>query len=84
MAVFTTDELHARTSDVLAAAKKDGEARIRTNTGEEFSLRPSGASRSSLDVGSLNLGLSADEIVQVVREGRERPYFGSNEQNDRE
>ena len=70
MTVFTAEDLHAKTSDVLAAAKKDGEARVRTDSGDEFSIRPS--ARSPLDVGSLNLGLSADEIVSAVREGRER------------
>jgi hypothetical protein len=73
MTTFTDDEVRGRLADVLAAAKQDGEVRIRTGSGEEFVVRPATAPRRSLaDLPSLNLGLTADEIVAFVREGRER------------
>lgn len=75
MTEFTTEELRARTDDVLATARNDGGVRVRTATGEEFLIRPVGRTRSPLDVGSLNLGMTADEIVAFVREGREREIY---------
>lgn len=75
MTEFTTDELRSRTDDVLAAASRDGAARVRTAAGEEFTIRPAARARSPLDVGSLDLGLTADEIVAFVREGRERDIY---------
>jgi hypothetical protein len=57
---------------LLAQAYADGEARIKRTDGKEFVLRP--ASRSPLDVGCINVQppLTVEEIVQAVREGRER------------
>ncbi len=59
---------------MLDDAKKQGEVRIKLADGEEFILRP--VSRSPLDVGSVKLDppITAEEIVQFVREGRKRGY----------
>ncbi|CAA9445664.1 MAG: hypothetical protein AVDCRST_MAG64-4528 [uncultured Phycisphaerae bacterium] len=75
MTTFTDDDVRGRLADVLAAARQDGEVRIRTGSGEEYVVRPA-ASRLSLgDLPSLNLGLTAEEIVAFVREGREREIY---------
>jgi hypothetical protein len=53
-------------------ATQDGKVPVRTDTGEEFVVRPAPVRRSLRDLPSLNLRLTIEEIVTFVREGRER------------
>ena len=71
MTIFTSDEAKLKLDAVLEEARVHGEVRIRSDKGE-FIVRPAQVGRSPLDVGSVNFGMSAEEIVQIVREGRER------------
>ena len=57
---------------LLEQAARDGEVRIRREDGAVFVLRPETAPRSALDVGGINLNVSTQEIIDIVREGRER------------
>ena len=72
MTTFTQLEAEQKkVSALLDQADADGEVRIKCANGKEFVLRP--AQRSPLDVGFVDVHppLTADEIVQAVREGRE-------------
>jgi hypothetical protein len=71
MTTFTDTEAEQKLSAILDQADSDGEVRIRRANGKVFMIRPA---RSPLDVGFVDVQppLSVDEIVQVVREGRER------------
>ena len=51
-------------------AKKEGAVRIRRRDGQIFVLRPEKIAKSPLDVPGINLNLSRDEIVELVRAGR--------------
>ncbi len=57
---------------MLAKARQEGEVRIKTKDGQEFSVRAVTPGKSPLDIPGVDLHLSADEIVQTVREGQER------------
>lgn len=70
--VYTYSEARQRLSALLEAARRDGGVRIRRRDGETFILRPEVSRKSALDVDGLSLDLSTDEIVDFVREGRER------------
>lgn len=72
MTTFTDTEAERRLSVVLDLAKTDGEVQITGADGTIFAVRP--VPRSPLDVGWITLDppLTADEIVSLVREGRER------------
>ena len=59
-------------SDLLERASSEGEVRIKRTDGQVFILKPERTKRSALDVAGLNLGVSTKEIVEFVREGRER------------
>ena len=72
MKVFTYSEARRRLAEVLEEARTSGEVGIRRRDGQSFILRPETRDRSPLDVEGVNLGLSRDEIVELVREGRER------------
>ena len=72
MTVFTDDQVRQQLDTVLTVARRQGEVRVRTQDGTEYSVRPVADSRSPFDVAGVDLDLSADEIVAFVREVRER------------
>ena len=72
MKVFTYSEARQNLASVLNIAQQDGAVMIRRRGGQSFVLRPDSPRRSPLDVEGINLGVTTDEIVATVREGRER------------
>lgn len=72
MTVYTYSEARRKLASLLETARLEGEVRIKRRSGEEFIVRPSKPSGSPLDVEGVDLELTADEIVEAVREGRER------------
>lgn len=59
-------------SSLLEQAQREGSVRIRRADGKVFVLKPEEAMRSALDVGGINLNISTKEIVDFIREGRDR------------
>lgn len=59
-------------SVLLEQARQEGEVRIKSADGEIFILKPEKPGRSALDVAGINLNISTKEIVEIIREGRER------------
>ena len=72
MKVYTYSEARQKLSTVLDRAKKEGEVRIKRRDGGEFVVRPAIRIGSPLDVEGIDAGLTAREIVEAVREVRER------------
>jgi hypothetical protein len=72
MRVYTYSEVHQNLADLLDQAGEEGEVRIRRRDGSEYILRPRRREGSPLDVPAVNTGVSTEEIVAAVREGRER------------
>jgi uncharacterized protein (DUF433 family) len=70
MNVYTYSEARQRLSGVLEQAAREGQVRIRRKDGQMFIVRPEERAASPLDVAGLDLDLTADEIVSMVREGR--------------
>lgn len=70
MKVYTVLEAGENISTVLEYARSEGAVRIQRNDGQSFLIRPETPARSPLDVPGVDLGLTADEIVEFVREGR--------------
>ena len=68
----TYSETQENLSVLLERAREQGEVRIKRNDGEVFILKPEKKNRSALDVAGIDLGISTQEIVEFVREGRER------------
>jgi hypothetical protein len=61
---------------LLEVASREGEVRIQRADGQVFVLKPERAVRSALDVAGINLNISTEEIVEFVREGRDRARIG--------
>ena len=65
-------ETQENLSVLLERANEEGEVRIKRADGKVFVLKPEEKKRSAFDVAGINLGVSTQEIVEFVREGRER------------
>lgn len=72
MKVYTYSEARQQLASLLDRAGQDGVVRIRRRDGSAFLVRPEISKRSPLDVPAAHLGLGREEIVRLVREGRER------------
>ncbi len=73
MRTYTYSQARQQLSALLDEAKKEGSVAIRRRDGSLFVLKPDASNRASgLDVEGVDLGLTRDEIVDLVRAGRER------------
>jgi len=72
MTTFTDEQVRRELAAVLDAARQQGEVRIKTSDGQEYAVRPVSSVKSPFDIPGMDLGLSREEIVTFVREGRER------------
>lgn len=68
--VYTYSEARQNLAALLDQAGREGEVRVRRRDGSIFVIKPDASDKSPLNVAGIGLGLSADEIVQCVREGR--------------
>ncbi len=57
---------------LLEVVQQDGPVRIRRRDGRSFVLQPEPAGGSPLDVAGVDLGVTTDETVTMIREGQER------------
>ena len=65
-------ETQENLSVLLERADEQGEVRIKRDNGQVFVLKPEKRKRSAFDVAGIDLGVSTKEIVEFIREGRER------------
>lgn len=72
MRVYTYSEARQNLASLLETAQREGAVRIRRRDGQSFVLQPESSEASPLDVEGVDLGVTTDEIVSMIREGRER------------
>ncbi len=72
MHVYTFSEARQQLSTVLELATKEGQVCIKRRDGKTFILKPQVSKQSPLDIPGIDLDLSADELVDILRESRER------------
>lgn len=72
MDIFTYSEARQKLSTVLDRAQNTGKVLIRRKDGRTYSLVPEKNTSSPLDVPSIKARVSTEEIVDIVRSGRER------------
>lgn len=72
MIVYTYSEARQNLASLLDQAAKDGEVRIKRRDGQVFVVRIEPRTDSPLNVDTVDMGVSTTEIVEFVREGRER------------
>jgi len=74
MRVYTFSEARQNFASILELAQKEGVVRINRRDGKSFIIQPVEDNDSPLNIKGVNLDLSAEEIVDAVREGRERNH----------
>jgi prevent-host-death family protein len=72
MQVYTYSEARQKLAEVLERAETSGKVVIRRKDGRTFALVPEKSLSSPLDVPSVKADISTQEIVDIIREGRER------------
>ena len=72
MLIYTYSEARQKLSYVLEQAENTGKVLIRRKDGRTFALVPEKNTKSPLDVPSIKAKISTQEIVGIIREGRER------------
>jgi antitoxin Phd len=70
MKVYSYSEARQRFADVLRQAKREGQAQIRRRDGELFLVQPALRRGSPLDVPGVESGLTAPQLVDLVRASR--------------
>jgi len=72
MRIYTYSEARQKLAVVLDQAENSGKVLIRRKDGRTFALIPENIAISPLDVPTIKTKISTKEIVDIVREGRER------------
>jgi antitoxin Phd len=72
MQVYTYSEARQKLASVLEQAETTGKVLIRRKDGRTFALVPEKAASSPLDVPYVKAKITTQEIVDIIREGRER------------
>ena len=72
MQVFTYSEARQKLAMILDQAEITGKVLIRRKDGRTFALVPEKVVSSPLDVPSIKAKITTQEIVDIIREGRER------------
>lgn len=72
MQVYSYSEARQKFAIVLEQAEKTGKVLIRRKDGRTFALVPEKIVSSPLDVPSIKADITTQEIVDIIREGRER------------
>ena len=72
MHVYTYSEARQKFAIVLDQAENTGKVLIRRKDGRTFALIPEKISTSPLDVPTIKAKITTKELVDIIREGRER------------
>ena len=76
MKEYSFTEARQHFASLLEEAKREGVVCVKKRDGESFYIKPAIQRKSPLDIKGVNLSVSASEIVDIVKEGRERNYSG--------
>jgi len=74
MHVYNFAETQRNLAFIFAQAELEGGVQITGENGQVFMLAPLKARKSPLDINSVSLNLSADEIISFIHEGRKFVY----------
>ena len=72
MQVYTYSEARQKLAMILDQAENTGKVLIRRKDGRTFALVPEKIAPSPLDVPTIKAKITTQELVDIIREGRER------------
>ena len=70
MTVYPYTKAQQHFEALLEQASQEGEVQIKGPDGMMFRVKPVPKTHSPFDVEGINVGISRDEIVECIREGR--------------
>jgi antitoxin Phd len=71
MQVYTYSEARQKLATILEEAENSGKVLIRRKDGRSFALVPEKVASSPLDIPTIKANITTQEIVDIIREGRE-------------
>jgi prevent-host-death family protein len=74
MREYSFTEARQHFAAILDEAKKEGIVCIKKRNGESFYIKPVISKKSPLDIEGVTLEISTEDIIDIVRSGRERSY----------
>ncbi len=74
MREYSFTEARQNFASILNEAKNQGVVCIKKRDGEAFFIKPAKSNKSPLDIEGVNLEITKSEIVDAIRECRERKY----------
>lgn len=74
MKEYSFTEARQHFASILEEAKKEGVVCIKKKNGEAYHIKPVISKKSPLDIKGVSVGISSQEIVDIIRSGRERNY----------
>lgn len=72
MNTYTYSEARQRLATILDKAKKEGKVLITRKDGSVFELKALPKNKSPLDVKGVNVALKKEDIIDILREVRDR------------
>ncbi|PHS25218.1 MAG: prevent-host-death protein [Methylophaga sp.] len=75
MKEYSFTEARQHFASILDEARKEGVVCVKKRDGESFYIKPAIQKKSPLDIKGVDLGVSSNEIVDIIREGRERNHL---------
>jgi len=75
MRAYSYTEVRQNLASVLDEASEKGVVQINRRDGQSFILKPIPVKGSPLDIQGINVDISTDEIIDLIREGRERKSY---------
>ncbi len=75
MRAYSYTEVRQNLASVLDEANERGVVQINRRDGQSFILKPISVKGSPLDIKGINVDISTNEIIDIIREGRERGNY---------
>ncbi|MHB8384816.1 MAG: type II toxin-antitoxin system Phd/YefM family antitoxin [Candidatus Binataceae bacterium] len=72
MTVYTFSEARQKFAALLERARREGAVRVKRRDGQVFLIQPERSRRSPLDVAGVDSDVTGEEIIDMVREMRQR------------
>jgi hypothetical protein len=74
--IYTTSQVQKQLPDLLQKALREGQVQFKSKDGQVFVIRPLASGKASktspLDVKGVRLPVTTNDILQAVRESRQR------------
>ena len=75
MRAYSYTEVRQNLASVLDEANEKGVVQINRRDGQSFLLKPISTKGSPLDIKGIDVNISTQEIIDIIREGRDRDNY---------